>query len=190
MVWLVLAQETPRIDTVWPTSLIGLIGSLTALLSFFILLVSLWRADKKPVLAKIEEAKVFFTRELARVEQDMTEKVSEQREHIDDTLDDYHKSVTGEINGWAKRFEDDHSDVQRHEQVLGEHAGKFIESKADREQLNRRIHEQAMRLEAAERNLGTKIEDNTKETVRLERSITASMGEMERRILTAIKGRP
>jgi hypothetical protein len=176
--WLALAQETPKIDTIWPTSLIGLVGSLTAVISFFMLLVSLWRADKKPILAKIAEAQTYFTKELARVEADFTDKVNEQRDHIDSTLDDYHKSVTGEVNGWAKRFEDDHVDIQRHEQVLGDHAGKFIESRSDREQLNRRVDA-----------LAREVAENTRETRQLERNLMTQMGEMERRLIDVITGR-
>jgi hypothetical protein len=161
-----IVQDVPRIETFWP------------ILTFFMLLVSLWRADKKPILAKIAEAQSYFTKELARVEQEFTVKVTEQRDHIDETLDDYHKTVTGEINGWAKRFEDDHVDIQRHEQVLGDHAGKFIESRSDREQLNRRVDA-----------LAREVAENTRETRQLERNLMTQMGEMERRLIDVITGR-
>lgn len=175
--WLV-QNTAPRIDTIWPTSLIGLIGSFTALLSFFMLLVSLWRADKKPILSKIAEAQAFFTRELARVEKDVSERVSEQRAHIDETLDDYHRTVTHEINGWAKRFQDDHQDIERHEMAIGDIAGKLIESRTDRDHMNRRVAE-----------LAVKIDKNTEETRELERSMTKQLAETERRIIEAINER-
>jgi septal ring factor EnvC (AmiA/AmiB activator) len=176
--FLALAQTTPHIETLWPTSLVALIGSLTAVLTFFMLLVMLWRADKKPVLASIAEAKNYFQQELTAVKEEFTDKVNAQQAHIDHSLDSYHETVTGEINGWAKRFTDDHGDIQRHELAIGEIVGKLIESRADREQLNRRVD-----------GLAREVSENTKETRQIERNLTTQIGEMERRLVDVITGR-
>lgn len=140
--------------------------------------VTVWRANNRPILTKISEASSQFTRELARVERDVTEKVNAQRAHIDDTLDDYHKTVSAEINGWAKRFEDDHADIQRHDLALGEQAGRIIRMDSYREHTDRRIAEMSQRLD-----------ENTKELRDLERRMTKTVTDSEHRIIEAIHER-
>ena len=140
--------------------------------------ITAWKASNRPVLTKISEAQGFFTNELARVEKDFTEKIAQQEKHIDKSLDAYHETVTNEINGWGKRIEDHHADINRHEAALGDQAGRLIRSEADRENLNRRMIE-----------LSVKVDKNTEETRELERSFTRQLGETERRIVSAIEGK-
>ena len=179
-IWVVLVQAPtmPPVETVWPTSIAGWLAVALSLLAIIGYGVTAWKASNRPVLTKIEEAKASFTRELSRVERDMTAKVTDTRRHIDDTLDDYHKTVTAEINGWAKRFEDDHSDIARHESAIGDIAGKLIETRTDRDHMNRRVGEMAQQMAEMSREMRD-----------LERRVGTAITASEQRIIQAIHDR-
>lgn len=178
--WLVMVSQeaTPRIDTIWPTSVAGW---LTLALSSIAVLgygITAWKSSNRPILLKLEEARAYFTKELNDAKAEFREKITTQETHIDESLDQYHTTVTSEINGWAKRFSDDHGDIQRHEMALGDLSGKLIESRADREQLNRRYAD-----------LAREVSENAKEARAEMRSLKNEIGEMERRLIDVITGR-
>lgn len=177
--WFLAFQvDTPRIETVWPTSVGGYVALALSVFALIGYAVTAWKASNRPIITKIEEAKTYFTDELGKIKAQFTEKIASQERHIDHSLDNYHRTVTNEINGWGARVNDHDDDIQRHEQALGDQAARLIRSEADREQLNRRVIE-----------LSVKIDKNTEETRELERSMTNAIMASERRILDAIAGR-
>ena len=167
-----------RVESIWPTSVSGYVALVLAAFSLVGYAHTAWKASNRPSLTKLEEAKGYFTEEISSIKAQFTAKIQEQEKHIDASLSAYHKTVTGEINGWGARVNEHHTEIQRHEQALGEQAGRLIRSEADREQLNRRLAE-----------LSVKVDKNTEETRELERTMSQEIRSSERRILDAIAGK-
>ena len=162
--WLLSQSTTPRIETVWPTSIAGWVGLVIAIIALGGQVIALWRADKRPILDKMETQKTEFTKALAAT-----------RTELERMLNGYHDTVSREVQLVASRVDEDREEIQRNALAIEEQARRMIEQQTIQKTTIARLED-----------LSREVKQNTTETIASERRMGDKMLESERRIIEAL----
>lgn len=155
------------------------LGLLLTLLNVIDKFVVWFRGGQAPVLKRIDEVEQRQTTRIDKLERDVTDRVTENREHIDRTLDEFHGSVTGELNGWATRIKDNAEEIDRNAAAIETQARAFIQFQSQSTEDRRHIN---TRLAEVERKMDGVVSTQSATELR----VTQALANAELRIMNAI----
>jgi hypothetical protein len=130
----VLLMQIPKPETIWPVSVFAWVTGLTAVFSLF---TALRKSNNEPIL-----------KDIGNLREEMKAEIQRLKESQKFQMDQHERRVENMMNGLGGRVTDNFADIQRHDQAIGEQAGRLIRSEEDRKQLNNRVGNVESRVEA------------------------------------------